>query len=79
MSTRVLWHPAHLHRGALHAPAGLDRLTGIVKSAVETVRTWRRRARERAQLAALSDRMLSDIGVSRADAIFLSSKPFWKE
>ncbi|HEY3910685.1 MAG TPA: DUF1127 domain-containing protein [Stellaceae bacterium] len=40
---------------------------------------WRRRARDRAQLAALDDRMLADIGITRADAQYLSSKPFWRE
>ena len=40
---------------------------------------WRRRTRERAELAALDDRMLQDIGLSRADAEFLSNKPFWRE
>ena len=39
---------------------------------------WRRRARDRAQLAALDDRMLADIGISRAEAEFLANKPFWR-
>jgi len=43
------------------------------------VREWRRRARDRTSLAALDDRMLADIGITRADAEFLSSKPFWRE
>ncbi len=44
-----------------------------------TLRKWRRRARDRGELSGLSDRMLGDIGISRADAVYLSSKPFWKE
>ena len=44
-----------------------------------TLREWRRRSRERAELAALDDRMLKDIGLTRADAEFLSNKPFWRE
>lgn len=79
MTTRVLWHPAHLHTGAFRAPPALDRLTAAPSRLLNTVRTWRRRSRERAQLGALSDRMLSDIGITRADAIFLSNRPFWKE
>ena len=79
MTTRALRHPAHLHTGGLRGPLVLDRLTGAARRAVDTVRAWRRRARERAQLGALSDRMLRDIGITRADAVFLSSKPFWKE
>lgn len=46
---------------------------------VATLREWRRRSRERAQLAALDDRMLRDIGLTRGDAEFLANKPFWKE
>jgi uncharacterized protein YjiS (DUF1127 family) len=44
-----------------------------------TVREWRRRARERAELAALDEHTLADIGLTRADAEFLSNKPFWRE
>jgi len=44
-----------------------------------TVGTWRRRAQERAELAGLNDRLLCDIGLSRADAEFIVNKPFWKE
>jgi uncharacterized protein YjiS (DUF1127 family) len=44
-----------------------------------TVREWRRRAHDRAELAKLDDRMLRDIGLTHADAEFLSSKPFWRE
>jgi uncharacterized protein YjiS (DUF1127 family) len=44
-----------------------------------TLRQWRRRALERRQLAGLSDTMLQDIGISRADAEYLANKPFWRE
>ena len=46
---------------------------------VATMGQWRRRVRERGELAALDDRMLKDIGLTRADAEFLSNKPFWRE
>ena len=46
---------------------------------ISTLRQWRKRAFERRQLAALSDTMLHDIGISRADALYLANKPFWKE
>lgn len=46
---------------------------------VATVREWRRRVRERGELAALDERMLKDIGLTRADAEYLSNKPFWRE
>lgn len=44
-----------------------------------TLRAWRRRAKDRAQLTVLDDRMLADIGLSRAEAEFLGNKPFWRE
>lgn len=38
---------------------------------------WRRRAYSRHELMNLSDRTLRDIGLSRCDAGFEASKPFW--
>ena len=46
---------------------------------VATLREWRQRSRARAELAELDDRMLKDIGLTRADAEFLANKPFWRE
>jgi uncharacterized protein YjiS (DUF1127 family) len=69
-----------------HAPAsgvarrasdrGPDR---VIARAFATLRKWRRRIHDREELAALDDRMLSDIGITRAEAEFLSRKPFWRE
>lgn len=44
-----------------------------------TIREWRRRMHDRARLAELDERMLKDIGLTRADAEFLINKPFWRE
>ena len=38
---------------------------------------WQRYARSRHELMNLSDRTLRDIGLSRYDAGFEASKPFW--
>jgi len=43
-----------------------------------TLETWFLRARQRRQLLSLSDRMLKDIGISRADAVAEGEKPFWR-
>jgi uncharacterized protein YjiS (DUF1127 family) len=43
------------------------------------LREWRRRAHGRRELAGLSDLMLHDIGITRGDAEYLASKPFWRE
>ena len=40
---------------------------------------WRRRLRDRCALAAMSDRSLRDIGLTRYDAYFEARKPFWRE
>jgi uncharacterized protein YjiS (DUF1127 family) len=49
-------------------------LTGII----DRVLSWHERARERRQLLRLSDQMLRDIGVGRADVEAEASKPFWR-
>jgi uncharacterized protein YjiS (DUF1127 family) len=42
------------------------------------VSEWRRRSRDRRALAAMSDRSLRDIGLTRYDAACEASKPFWR-
>ena len=44
-----------------------------------TFREWRRRTQDRRQLAGLSEEVLHDIGVSRAEALYLANKPFWRK
>lgn len=43
------------------------------------VEIWQERARQRRQLLELDERLLKDIGVSRADAERIGRKPFWEE
>jgi uncharacterized protein YjiS (DUF1127 family) len=72
----IHWHqPQYRARrqNAVHA------LSDAGNHFVATLREWRRRSRERAELAALDDRTLKDIGLTRADAEFLSNKPFWRQ
>jgi uncharacterized protein YjiS (DUF1127 family) len=57
-------------------PAGLKPL---VSGAIQWLHAAYERHRQRDVLLKLDDRMLSDIGVSRADAYHEGSKPFWKE
>lgn len=45
---------------------------------VERIAGWSERARQRATLAELDDRMLHDIGTTRSDAKFEVEKPFWR-
>jgi uncharacterized protein YjiS (DUF1127 family) len=53
-------------------------LTPVLDRLIETPISWLERMRERRQLAGLSDNMLKDIGVSRADVEHVVEKPFWK-
>jgi len=39
---------------------------------------WRARAEERRRLAALDERELRDIGLTRVDALRECAKPFWQ-
>ncbi len=53
---------------------GRGRAGGIVGRALATVRDWRRRIKDRNQLAALDERTLHDLGLSRSDTLYLTSK-----
>ena len=58
-------------RPARPQPAFLSGLTGLLA-------TWRRRARERHELAQLDGRVLRDLGVSASEVAFEANKPFWR-
>jgi uncharacterized protein YjiS (DUF1127 family) len=64
-----MWRP-------LHARAEPRRHT--FSDFVALFKEWRRRVRGRAELAALSDRELHDIGMTRYDARREIGKPFWR-
>jgi uncharacterized protein YjiS (DUF1127 family) len=51
---------------------------GSVQRLVTLLLTWQQRARDRRQLESLSDHMLRDIGLTRADVFAEASKPFWR-
>ncbi len=62
-------------RGA--APDRLGPAAPITMSALDLLSTWFERARQRRHLHALDDRMLKDIGLTRADVEFEVQKHFW--
>jgi uncharacterized protein YjiS (DUF1127 family) len=72
----IHWHATRGRPGQRNA---LLALSDAGNHAIATLREWRRRTRERGELAELDDRMLKDIGLTRADAEFSSNKPFWRE
>jgi uncharacterized protein YjiS (DUF1127 family) len=49
-----------------------------VQRAVDLLLIWQQRARDRQRLQSLSDHMLRDIGLTRADVFLEASKPFWR-
>lgn len=54
-------------------------LTGFIRAIWLQLARWRELYRQRQQLAALSDEMLKDIGLSRADIETEATRPFWDE
>jgi uncharacterized protein YjiS (DUF1127 family) len=49
-----------------------------LRRTADLLRIWRERARQRRQLRTLNEHMLRDIGLTRADVLAESSKPFWR-
>ena len=56
--------------------AGQARTLGAFRGAWEAVQRWHDLARQRRHVADLDDRMLQDIGITRADAE--DAVPFWR-
>jgi uncharacterized protein YjiS (DUF1127 family) len=71
--------PPAASRRPVSSHIAIDLLREAVRRAVHTLRLWRRRARERNELARLNEHMLADIGLTPADRDFLVNKPFWRE
>ncbi len=66
-----------LTRGLTTARHGAARLGPITRACIR-VASCQRRSRERGQLAALTDRELRDMGLTRGDAAALARRPFWR-
>jgi uncharacterized protein YjiS (DUF1127 family) len=56
----------------------LKTLLAIMRSIAMLVRLWRERSHGRRELAAMSERELHDMGISRPDAADEIGKPFWR-
>ncbi len=71
-----------LERPAVGAPESTHvlatRLVRLPLAILQTLLVWQERARQRRQLASLDDRLLSDMGVSRAEAEHEAAIPFWR-
>ena len=53
-------------------------LVATVSAVRELLAIWRRRARERRELANLDARAIRDLGLSPGDIRFEANKPFWR-
>lgn len=70
---KIVSHRLHLPEAArIAGPA-------LLKQGWLKLRRWHELARQRRQLASLSDEMLKDIGRSRADIEWEASRLFWDE
>ena len=61
------------HRHALHRHQRGDR------GWMALVKIWWRRMQDRRTLATMSEQSLRDIGITRYEAYYEASKPFWRE
>ncbi len=57
---------------------GIARLARLPLAILQTLLVWQERDQQRRHLAALDDRLLSDVGISRADAVREAAVPFWR-
>lgn len=57
---------------------GPARLVAPMLRVLEVVDGWLARRRQRLDLGQLDDRMLKDLGLSRADVAREAGKPFWR-
>jgi uncharacterized protein YjiS (DUF1127 family) len=53
-------------------------LAGTYTAFNQIFASWRRRARERRELASLDTRTLRDLGLSPGEVQFEANKPFWR-
>lgn len=56
----------------------LQTRSGLLAVVVDLLLDWQERARSRVLLGRLDDRMLRDIGITRADVDHEAAKPFWR-
>jgi uncharacterized protein YjiS (DUF1127 family) len=64
--------------GSARAMRGDRSWMSVLKRAAKLVLIWHERARARRHLECLSDHMLRDIGLTRADVLAEVTKPFWQ-
>ncbi len=61
-----------------HAHAARERSFPTMAALLRTAQLWVSRAKQRSRLADLDDRLLADIGITRAEAEAEARKWFWR-
>ena len=69
--------PVVLERATAGRPA--ERLRAALSWVILTLLRWQELARQRRALGAMSDHMLKDLGLTRADALREAGRPFWDD
>lgn len=69
----------HPNLRLLRLPASRYALLIALRDSLLQLRRWQELARQRRQLASMSDALLKDIGYSRADIEQEVSRPFWDD
>lgn len=69
----------HPNLRLLRLPARRYALLIALRDSWRQLRRWQELARQRRQLASMSDALLKDIGYSRADIEQEVSRPFWDD
>lgn len=64
-------------RAISFAPAAIE-VSSPITAVYRVFATWMERHEQRAHLAEMDDRMLSDIGLNKIDALNEAAKPFWR-
>jgi uncharacterized protein YjiS (DUF1127 family) len=62
---------------ASHRRGSLRRVLRLLEEVWKAILRWHEVRRQRRALLELSDQMLKDIGISRADAMREAARPFW--
>ena len=74
MATTI--HPSTVHN--LQLSQVWQSIRALLVRGLDTLRTLQQRHRTRHDLLSLNDRLLRDIGISRAEAEREVSEPFWQ-
>ena len=64
--------------GLLRPSSAFGRRASILTEAIDTLLRCYAVSRARSDMSRLDDRMLEDIGITRADVEYERRKPFWK-